>query len=59
MQAVRDIEAFEEVTVDYGEGYWRERRCECGAAGCREGRKKGKGEKGPEEWDVGTVLCEE
>lgn len=57
VQAVRDIEAFEEVTVDYGEGYWRERRCECGAAGCREGRKGGEGgEGGLRSGDVGTVV---
>lgn len=34
VQAVRDIEVFEEVTVDYGDGYWRHRVCECGAEGC-------------------------
>ena len=34
VQAVRDIEIFEEVTVDYGDGYWRDRECECGVEGC-------------------------
>ena len=39
VKAVRDIGVFEEVTVDYGVGYWRNKRCECGAVGCCEGMK--------------------
>ena len=34
VQAVREIGVFEEVTVDYGEGYWRDRVCGCGVEGC-------------------------
>ena len=34
VQSVRDIEMFEEVTIDYGDGYWKQRVCECGAKGC-------------------------
>ena len=34
VQTVRDIEMFEELTVDYGDGYWRDRECECGAENC-------------------------
>ncbi|KAL9070138.1 MAG: hypothetical protein Q9161_005090 [Pseudevernia consocians] len=34
VQAVREIEVFEEVTVDYGVGYWRDRVCGCGVEGC-------------------------
>ncbi|KAL9637234.1 MAG: hypothetical protein Q9164_002320 [Protoblastenia rupestris] len=32
--AERDIEAFEELTVDYGMDYWRSRQCFCGEEGC-------------------------
>lgn len=52
VQAVRDIEVFEEVTVDYGEGYWRGKVCECGVEGCCSGRV------GPEGRDLGSVVCE-
>ncbi|KAL9132500.1 MAG: hypothetical protein Q9175_006325 [Cornicularia normoerica] len=34
VQTVREIEMFEELTIDYGEGYWRNRICECGAEKC-------------------------
>lgn len=56
VQAVRDIEVFEEVTVNYGDGYWRNRTCECGAEGCFS-RTKGK-DVGPELWDLSTVVYE-
>lgn len=55
VQAVRDIEVFEEVTVDYGEGYWRHKVCECGVEGCySSGRNEG-----PESWDLSTVVHED
>lgn len=68
LQAVRAIGAFEEVTVDYGEGYWRDRRCVCGAEGCLEGRRGvggkgevvgGKGKEGEKEGDVQMDVCED
>jgi hypothetical protein len=34
VQAVRDIDIFEEITVDYGTGYWKNRKCVCGEPGC-------------------------
>ncbi len=48
VRATRDVEVFEEVTVDYGEGYWRGKRCECGSEGCLEKRRGGVGEVGRE-----------
>ncbi|PGH12298.1 hypothetical protein AJ79_04364 [Helicocarpus griseus UAMH5409] len=38
MEALRDIEAFEEITVDYGEDYWKNRpmRCLCGSRHCKD-----------------------
>ncbi|GFF52214.1 histone-lysine N-methyltransferase, H3 lysine-9 specific SUVH1 [Aspergillus udagawae] len=35
VQAVRDIDIFEEITIDYGKGYWKNRKCLCGEPGCR------------------------
>jgi hypothetical protein len=36
VRAVRDIEPFEQLTVDYGAGYWsRTRLCLCGEPNCR------------------------
>lgn len=60
--AARDIEAFEEITVDYGDGYWRDRACECGAEECYEKTKSKmvKAEKeGPESWDLSTITHED
>ena len=37
--SVREVQVFEEVTVNYGEAYWAKRRCECGAEGCCESKK--------------------
>lgn len=34
VQAVRDIDIFEEITVDYGTGYWKNRKCLCREPGC-------------------------
>ncbi|KAL2868549.1 SET domain protein [Aspergillus lucknowensis] len=34
VEAVRDISAFQDLTVDYGEGYWNGRKCMCGEANC-------------------------
>ena len=35
IKATRDIEMFEEMTIDYGDSYWKGRRfCECGEEGC-------------------------
>ena len=34
VQTVREIEIFEELTIDYGDAYWRDRECECGAEKC-------------------------
>ncbi len=56
VQAVRDIEVFEEVTVDYGDGYWRGRVCECGVEGCYSGLKRKV--EGPEAGDVDIIVCE-
>ena len=39
VQSVRDVEVFEELTIDYGDGYWRDRECGCGAEKCVEKRK--------------------
>lgn len=41
VRALRDIPIFEEITVNYGEDYWKERQCLCGSAICisRETRK--------------------
>lgn len=53
VQAERDIEMFEEVTIDYGDGYWRHRVCECGVEWCRSRMKKEAVRKeGPEGWDL-------
>ncbi|RHZ63893.1 SET domain protein [Aspergillus thermomutatus] len=35
VQALRDIDMFEEITIDYGKGYWKNRVCLCGEPGCR------------------------
>lgn len=37
LKALRDIKTFEELTVDYGDGYWSNRgcRCLCGSRKCR------------------------
>lgn len=40
VQSVREIEVFEEVTIDYGFGYWRYKTCECGVEGCYENVKR-------------------
>ena len=40
VQSVREIDVFEEVTIDYGFGYWRYRTCECGVEGCYENVKR-------------------
>lgn len=37
--ADRDISIFEEITVDYGPGYWSNRKCLCGSANCVSGGK--------------------
>ncbi|RHZ74286.1 hypothetical protein CDV55_108954 [Aspergillus turcosus] len=34
VQAVRDIDIFEEITIDYGKGYWKNRVCLCGEPDC-------------------------
>ncbi|CAF9919677.1 hypothetical protein IMSHALPRED_004695 [Imshaugia aleurites] len=58
--AVREIGVFEEVTIDYGDGYWRERRCECGVEGCVEEFKRGEvGREEPEEWNLSTIGYED
>lgn len=41
VEAVRDIDVFEEVSVDYGAKYWGNGRfCECGLEGCAFSREK-------------------
>ncbi|KAI9697413.1 MAG: hypothetical protein M1836_004691 [Candelina mexicana] len=36
IRAARNIEMFEEITVDYGDTYWKESKlCQCGARSCR------------------------
>ena len=35
VQAKRDVGIFEELTVDYGDGYWMDRECRCGAKRCQ------------------------
>ena len=41
VKAVRDIEVFEEITVDYGEHYWGYGKyCECGVVECRYSEEK-------------------
>ena len=40
VQTVRAIEVFEEITIDYGDGYWRDRKCECGAEKCVSRKKR-------------------
>lgn len=43
VEALRDIQPFEELTVNYGRAYWKGRTCECGEEGCytkQEERKK-------------------
>lgn len=60
VQCVRDIEVFEEVTVDYGFGYWRNKTCECGVEGCYEERKKKNKEgKGRECKKMGPLVYED
>ena len=60
VQAVRDIEMFEEVTIDYGDGYWKQRVCECGAEECysrmRIKIEEEEEEEGPESWDLRSVV---
>lgn len=34
VKALRDIPIFEEITANYGDGYWRDRICLCGSANC-------------------------
>ncbi|KAL2801192.1 hypothetical protein BJX66DRAFT_4370 [Aspergillus keveii] len=34
VEASRDIAAFEDITVDYGEGYWLDKKCMCGEPNC-------------------------
>ncbi|KAI9929948.1 hypothetical protein MW887_011758 [Aspergillus wentii] len=34
VETLRDISIFEEITIDYGYGYWRNRRCACRAPNC-------------------------
>lgn len=48
VQAVRNIRMFEEVTVDYGDQYWRGRECLCGEEECRFGGEKEEKGKGKE-----------
>ncbi|KKZ66554.1 hypothetical protein EMCG_07668 [[Emmonsia] crescens] len=48
VRTIRDIKMFEEITVDYGDGYFepRERVCRCREEGCRfKGRREGEGRK--------------
>ncbi|PWY90916.1 SET domain-containing protein [Aspergillus heteromorphus CBS 117.55] len=49
IEALRDIAVFEELTVDYGSGYWKgsERVCQCGETNCR--TKKAEARKAREE----------
>lgn len=54
VQTVREVAVFEELTVDYGSGYWRGRVCGCGVEGCVS-KGEGEGEDGPEWWDLSTV----
>lgn len=35
VKAIRDIDMFEELTVDYGSECWKERYCECGESCCK------------------------
>lgn len=57
VQSVRDIEMFEEVTIDYGDGYWKDRVCECGAEKCYSRMRMEIEEKEePESWDLRTVV---
>lgn len=39
VEVTRDISIFEEITVDYGEEYWLNRRCLCGSKKCYSRRK--------------------
>ena len=34
VKTLRDIDIFEEVTVDYGREYWKRKKCLCGEIGC-------------------------
>ena len=34
VEAIRDISMFEEITINYGPGYWRRRHCLCGSDRC-------------------------
>ncbi|PYI19460.1 SET domain-containing protein [Aspergillus violaceofuscus CBS 115571] len=34
LEATRDIEMYEEITVDYGPSYWKKRQCRCGSPKC-------------------------
>ena len=40
VQTVRAVEIFEELTIDYGEGYWRDRDCKCGSEKCISKKKR-------------------
>ena len=46
VQTVRAVEVFEELTIDYGDGYWRDRECECGAEKCVSKKKRKTAEPG-------------
>lgn len=60
VQAVRDIEMFEEVTIDYGDAYWKHKVCECGVEGCYSRMmiktEEKMEEERPESWDLSTVA---
>lgn len=57
VEAVKDIDMFEEMTIDYGDGYWKDRVCECGAERCYTRMKmEAKDKEGPESWDLRTVV---
>ncbi|EGE83223.1 SET domain-containing protein [Blastomyces dermatitidis ATCC 18188] len=40
MVALRDIEAFEEITVHYGKRYWREKQCLCRSRACKDKKNR-------------------
>ncbi|KAL3477718.1 hypothetical protein BJX99DRAFT_269631 [Aspergillus californicus] len=40
VEAARDIAAFEDITVNYGPGYWADQKCMCGEANCISTKRK-------------------
>ncbi|PYI08724.1 SET domain-containing protein [Aspergillus sclerotiicarbonarius CBS 121057] len=59
VEARKDIAIFEEITVNYGNGYWTTRTCRCGAENCVEEVKKEKERKRREKEAAQRMIEEE